>query len=73
MPSYYINPETTSSVVEFLKTKNDPVKIKTIAHGAGVTKRKAFAVAKNHPEIVQVDPSNVGSGRDYNFFEYKKL
>jgi len=73
MPSYYINPETTSSVVEFLKTKNDPVSIKTISRKAGVTKRKAFAVAKNHPEIVQVDPLNVGSGRDYNFFEYKFL
>ena len=73
MPSYYINPETTGLVVDFLKTKNDPVSIKKISREAGVTKRKAFAVAKNHPEIVQVDPSNVGSGRDYNFFEYKKL
>ena len=46
--------ETTGSVVEFLKTKNDPVKIKTIAHGAGVTKRKAFAVAKNHPAVCTI-------------------
>ena len=73
MPSYYINPETTSLVVEFMKTKNDPVSIKTISRKAGVKKRKAFAVVKNHPVIVKVDPLNVGSGRDYNFFEYKKL
>ena len=51
MPSYYINPETTVLVVDFLKTKNDPVSIKKISREAGVTKRKAFAVAKNHPEI----------------------
>ncbi len=72
MPSYYINPETTEKVVEFLKTKNDPVKIQTIARGSGVTKKKAFAVSKNHPEIVKVDPMKLGCGRDYNFFEYKK-
>ena len=67
----YINDETTQNVIDFLKGNKNPTTVKTISRKSNVTKKKAFATCMNHKNVTRVDPSEVGSGKDYFFFEYK--
>lgn len=55
---------TQESVVEFLRTKNIPVSLKTISRNLKMKKRPILAVCHQDPQIKKVHPSHCGSGKE---------